>query len=67
MLSPRFYERYKKFKKGRENFNNNKRIERLYTLTSVEYMSKIKNIILRYYRMITREVAEEVNFPYGSC
>lgn len=58
---------YKRFKEGREDFNDDERTGRPCTSTTVDKADEIRNLVLENRRITIREVAEEVEISYGSC
>ena len=58
---------YNRFKKIRENINDNPRPGRPSTLTTDENIEAVKKMILDNCRITIREVGEDVDISYGSC
>ena len=58
---------YNRFKKGREDVNDDARPGRPSTSTTNENIKAVKKMILNTRRITIREVADDVDIAFGSC
>ena len=58
---------YNRFKKSREDVNDNTRPGRQSTSTTDENIEAVKKMILNNLRITIRDVADDVGISFGSC
>ncbi|XP_018337789.1 PREDICTED: putative uncharacterized protein FLJ37770 [Trachymyrmex septentrionalis] len=67
MSKTRVYEWYKRFKKSREDVEDDDRSGRPSTSITDDNVERVKKMILENRRITIREVADDVGISFGSC
>jgi hypothetical protein len=67
MSRTRCYERFKRFKDGRQSTHDEPRLGRLSTSCDDAHVAQVREIVRSNRRLTAREIAEECNVLIGSC